>query len=136
MTDKKRNRLYWLFKLLGVVVSCTLPIWAICEKFPIWQEDYGQAQSIGVGGILILFVLLIIFRKSVFNFIRDRLKLRHAPPLAVWIVMLIVAYSLLYINRFISDMVVVFWMGFIGCVIGTFLTFIAENRFRKERESE
>jgi hypothetical protein len=89
-----------------------------------------------VGGILILFVLLIIFRKSVFNFMRDRLKLRHAPPLAVWLVMLIIAYSLLYISKVIYDMTIVFWMGFIGCAIGTLLTFIAENRFGKEKESE
>ena len=134
MTDTKRKRLYWLFKILGVVVSCTLPIWAIVEKYPIWNVTYGTSQSIGVGGILVMFVILIIFRKSVFNFMRDRLKLKHAPPLAVWLVMLILAYTLLYINRFINDMIIVFWMGFIGCAIGTLLTFIAENRFGKERE--
>ena len=134
MTEKKRKRLYWLFKIMGVVVSCTLPIWAIVEKYPIWNVTYGKAQSIGVGGILALFVILIIFRRSVFNFMRDRLKLKHAPPLAVWIVMLILAYSLLYINRFIYDMTIVFWMGFVGCAIGTLLTFIAENRFGRESD--
>jgi hypothetical protein len=136
MTETKRKRLYWLFKILGVVVSCTLPIWAIVEKYPVWNTNYGKAQSIGVGGILALFVMLIVFRRSVFNFMRDRLKLKHAPPLAVWIVMLIIAYALLYINRFIQDMITVCWLGFVGCAIGTLFTFIAENRFGRESESK
>jgi hypothetical protein len=31
------------------------------------------------------------------------------------------------------DITNVFWMGFIGCGIGTLLTFIAENCVRKEK---
>ena len=134
MSEKKRKKFYWLFKILGVVVSCALPIWAICEKFPIWTTAYGKSRSIGVGGILILIVLLIIFRKSVFNFLKEKLRLKHAPPLAVWFGMLITSYILVYISNVVRDLTIVFWMGLIGCAIGTLLTFIAENRFKKEKE--
>jgi hypothetical protein len=134
MTEKKRKRSYWLFKILSVVISCALPIWAIWEKFPIWTYTYGTTRSVGVGGILALIVVLVVFRKAVFNFIRDKLKLRHAPPLAVWLVMLIISYILVYIGNFIRDLNTIFWMGLIGCAIGSVLTFIAEHRFGKNEE--
>ena len=136
MTEKKRKRSYWLFKILSVLVSCALPIWAIWEKFPIWTYSYGTSRSVGVGGILVLIVVLVVFRKAVFNFIRDKLKLRHAPPLAVWLVLLIISYILVYIGNFIRDLNTVFWMGLIGCTFGTVLTFIAEHLFGKKEEND
>lgn len=137
MTKRKSKVLYWVFKIVGVLISCAFPVWAICEKFPIWTTIHGSGRSIGVGGILVLIVLLVIFRKSVFGFLRDRLKLKHAPPLVVWLVLLIIAYVLMYISNFIKDMTTIFWMGLLGCAIGTLLTFIGENCFnKKENENE
>ena len=125
MTEQKRKRLYWLFKILSIVVSCALPIWAICEKFPIWVNDHGVYHSIGLGTILIGIVLIIIFRKTVFDFITKHFNLENAPPLAIWLVMLVVSYVLVYIGEVMRDMTTVFWMGFIGCSIGTLLTYIS-----------
>lgn len=136
MTTKNRKALYWLFKLLSVVISCALPIWAIYEKFPVWNMTHGASRSVGVGGILVLIVILVVFRKAVFNFFEEKLKLRHAPPIVIWLAMLIVSYILVYINSFIHDLTTVFWMGLIGCAIGTVLTFIAENKFGKKREEK
>ena len=136
MTEKKRKRSYWLFKVLSVIVSCALPIWAIWEKFPIWTYTHGTSRSVGVGGILALIVVLVVFRKAVFNFIRDKLKLKHAPPLVVWLVMLIISYELVYIGNFIKDLNTIFWMGLIGCAIGSVLTYIAEHRFGKKEEEK
>ena len=132
MTDKKRKAFYWLFKISSIIVSCAFPVWAICERYPVWTEVHGKTHSIGAGGILILIVLLVIFRKSVFGFMKDRLKLNHTPPIVAWIVMIIVSYVLMYIGKILYDITMVCWMGLIGCAVGTFLTFIAENRFRKE----
>ena len=136
MKEKKRKRSYWLFKTLSVIVSCALPIWAIWEKFPIWTYTHGTTRSVGVGGILALIVVLVVFRKAVFNFIRDKLKLRHAPPLAVWLVMLIISYVLVYIGNFIKDLNTIFWMGLIGCAIGSVLTYIAEHRYGEKVEKD
>ena len=132
MTDQKRKRLYWLLKITSIIVSCALPIWAICEKFPLWVDSHGTGRSIGAGVILIAIVLLIIFRKTVFDFIRDRLNLQHAPPLMVWLVMLVVAYILIYIGEFMRDMTTVLWMGFIGCVLGTLLTYFSDKFKEKD----
>lgn len=131
MLEKKSNKLYWGFKLVGILISCALPIWAICERFPIWTESHGTGRTVGVGVILIGIVLLVVFRKTVFDFIRDHFDLKHAPPLAIWIVMLIISYILVYIGEFMRDLTSVFWMGFIGCAIGTFFTFLS-NRFKKD----
>lgn len=125
MTEKKRKTLYWGLKILSVLVSCALPIWAICEKYPIWTVTHGANRAVGVGAILVLIVILIVFRRSVFNFIRDKLKLKHAPPIVVWIVLLIISYVLVYIGNFMEDMTTVLWMGLIGCGIGTFLTYLS-----------
>ena len=135
MTERKRKFLYWFFKVLSVIVSCAFPIWAICEKFPLWTETHGTGRSVGVGIILIAIVLIIIFRKTVFDFIRDHLDLKHAPPLAVWLVMLVISYILVYLGEVMRDMTTVFWMGFIGCGAGTFLTYLSERLKAKEVKS-
>ena len=133
MTEKNSKK-YWVLKILSVVISCAFPIWAVCEKFPIWTESHGTVRTVGAGSIICLIIIAIVFRKSVFNFIRDRMKLRHAPPMSVWLVMIIIAYLLVYINRFISDLITIFWMGLIGCLIGTLITYIAENKYGKDED--
>lgn len=127
MTEQNRNKRYWLLKIASVFVSCALPIWAICEKFPIWVVTHGAGRSIGAGVILIGIVLLIIFRRAVFDFIKDKLNLKHTPPLTVWLVMLVFAYIMVYIGEFMRDVTTVLWMGFIGCAIGTFLTYLSDK---------
>lgn len=131
MTEKKRKFKYWLFKILSVLIACGFPIYAVCEHFPLWTASHGMSKSIGAGGMICLFIIAIVFKNSVFAFLRDKLKLRHAPPLAIWLIMLISSYILLYIYQFIRDLTAVFWFGLIGCLIGTILTFIAENRYGK-----
>lgn len=133
MTRERKNKIFYrLFKIGGVVISCLIPIWAIFEKFPIWKETHGKERSFGVGAILILIVLIIIFRKAVFKFLSDRLKLDHAPPLAVWLVLLVISYVLIFIGNFLRDLTTVLWMGMLGCALGTLLTFVAENYFGKK----
>ena len=137
MTTERRNKiLYWVFKVIGIFISCLFPIWAVCEKFPIWKSTYGDERSFGVGAIIILIVIAVIFRKTVFNFITDKFNLEHAPPMVVWLVLLVVSYILIYIGNFLQDLTTVLWMGLLGCAIGTALTFVAENYFRKKENND
>lgn len=136
LTDKNKNKFYWLFKIGGVAISCLLPILAICEKYPLWKTSYSTGRSVGVGSILILIVVAIVFRRAVFGFLSDRLKLKNAPPLAVWIIMLILSYVLIYIGEFLEDLTTVLWMGFLGCALGTLLTFIGEYYFGKKENGD
>ena len=132
MSEKSRKLRYLLLKVASVLVSCAFPIFAVCEHFPVWTNAYGASSSIGAGAIISLIVIITVFRRSVFQFMRDKMKLRHAPPLAVWLVMLAVSYVLIYINRFLSDLTTVFWFGLVGCAIGTLLTYVAENFYAKK----
>lgn len=134
MTEKKRKALYWTFKALSILISCALPFWAICEKFPLWTTTYGETRSIGVGAIIALIVAIIVFRKAVFAFIRDKFNLTHAPPLVVWLVLIVISYILIYLAQFMKDLTTVLWMGFIGCAIGTALTYVCENIFGIKKE--
>lgn len=136
MSNRKRKTFYWLFKLLSIVVSCALPVLAIWEKFPVWIYNYGTSRSVGAGAIMIFIIAFLIFRKSVLKFIEDRFKLKYAPPMMIPAVMLIICYTLIYINDFLYDMKTVFWMWFIGCAVGTLLTFIAENRYGNKEEKK
>lgn len=132
MLEKKRKIKYWALKVLSIIISCLLPMYAVWDHFPIWTENHGTVRSIGAGGIICLIVLVVIFRKAVFNFLKDKAKINHAPPVVGWIVMLIISYVLLYISNFIQDLTTVFWMGLVGCAIGTVLTWIAENKYGKK----
>lgn len=136
MSEKKRKIKYWACKILSVLVSCSLPMYAICEHFPLWTEAHGPARSIGAGGIIGLIVVLIIFRKAVFGYIKEKMKLENAPPMMVWLVLIAISYVLLYINQFIRDLTVVFWMGLVGCAIGTALTYIAEHKYAEKKEKD
>lgn len=129
MTEKKRKILYWVFKLASILISCALPIWAIGEKFPIWAEKHGATHTFGIGFVLIILVILIVFRRTVFDYIKDRFDLKHAPPLMVWLVLLVVSYIFVYLGEIMRDMTTVLWMGLIGCAIGTLLTYIS-NKFK------
>lgn len=133
MTEKKRKTLYWVFKLLGIFVSCAFPIFAICEKFPVWTATHGSTHSAGVGAVMIAIVILFVFRRTVFKFLREKFDLKHAPPLMGWMVLLVIVYAMIYIGNFLRDLTTVLWMGLIGCAIGTFLTYLSE-RVRKEKE--
>ena len=132
MSERTRNKLYWVFKVVSVMIACAFPVWAICEKFPLWKTVYGSTRSIGVGSILMVIVFIIIFRTSVFNFLKEKLKITHAPPLLVWLMLIAFAYILIFIGQFMQDVVVMLWMGLIGCSLGTALTFVAEHYFGKK----
>lgn len=134
MTEKKRKLLYLLTKCLSVCVSCALPMRAVAEHFPIWTASHGTWRSVGAGGIICLLIIAVVFRRSVFGYLREKLRLRHAPPLAVWLILLAASYLLIYITPFVRDMTAVFWFGLLGCAIGTVLTFIAEHFFTERKE--
>ena len=136
MSEQKSKALYWLFKVLSIVIACAFPVWAIYEKFPLWKTTYGTTHSIGVGTVLAVIVLTIIFRTTVVNFIKEKLKITHAPPLAVWLIMIAISYVLIFIGKFLEDLTMVLWMGLIGCAIGTVLTIIAEHKFGKKENND
>lgn len=135
-TEKKHKTLYRVFKIGGIVISCLLPIWAIWEKFPMWTEGHGTGKSVGIGAILAIIVILIICRKAVFKFLNEKLKLNHAPPIIVWLVMLVISYILIFISNFLRDLTVVLWMGLIGCALGNVLTYIGENFFAEKDDAD
>lgn len=136
MSEKKRNILYWAFKVSSILVSCLFPIYAVYEHFPFWIAKTGTPRAVGSGLIISLIVIALVFRKTVFDYIKKKAKLENAPPLLVWLVLIIITYVLEYISVFLSDLAVVLWMGFVGCLIGSGLTCLAESRFGKKEETD
>lgn len=134
MTEKKRKTWHWIFKIASLVVSCALPLYAVYEHFPYWQYEYGATRSLGSGLIISAMVLVVIFRKTVFSYISEKLKGKNAPPVTIWITLLVVTYILVYINAFLLDLTNVLWMGLIGCVIGNALNYIADNKLGGNNE--
>lgn len=136
MSEKKRNTWYWAFKVMSILVSCLCPIYAILEHFPLWIAKTGTPRAIGSGMIISLIVIAMVFRKAVFEYVKKKAKLENAPPLFVWLILIIITYVLEYINSFLNDLAVVLWMGLIGCAIGNVFTYIAESRFGKKEEEK
>lgn len=133
MTEARRKTLYIIYKIASIIVSIALPVWAICEKFPIWHDRNGTEYTIGVGVILIAFVVVVVFRKTVFDFLRDKLDLRHAPPVIIWCALTIASYVLVFLGDVMRDMSTVFIMGIVGSAIGTLLTYIS-NKYKKDED--
>lgn len=129
MTEKKRKLYYWGLKSAGVISSCLFPMYAIYEHFPLWVEESGAGRSIGSGLIIGAMVLIAVFRKTVFAYLSEKFQGKNAPPIAIWVVLLIGAYTLVYINSFLLDLITVLWMGLLGCGIGTGMNAIADNKF-------
>lgn len=127
MTQSKRRSIYWVLKISSIIISCAFPAWGIFEQFPIWQERGGTGRSVGVGFILLFVVVIIVFHKSVFKFIEERLKLKHAPPLMIWLALIVLTLGLIWLSSLMADMINIYILGFIGCLIGNVLTFIGEH---------
>lgn len=128
----KNNIFYWVFKGSGIGISAALPLWVVCDKFPLWVENHGVGKSLGTGGILGIIIMLVIFRDTVIGYIKEKFKIGHAPKLTWWIVGLVIIYSLLYIVKFLSDLALVMWMGLFGSIVGAMLTFAGEIFFGEE----
>ena len=128
----KSKLFYWLLKGGGIGVSAALPLWVVLEKFPLWVETHGVGRSIGTGGIIGIIVVLVIFRKTVMGYVKEKFKLSHTPPITVWIVCLVITYGLMFLVKFLYDLSLVLWMGLLGSIIGTLLTFAGETIFGEE----
>ena len=133
---KKSKAIYYLFKIASILVACALPLWGIFEKYPLWVDTHGSARSIGVGGLLGIIVLLVIFRRTVFGWLKEKWKLKYAPPITVWIAMIIVSYILMFVGKFLYDITTICWMGLVGSALGGVLTFIGENFFGGEEKDQ
>ena len=130
--QKKRKICRYSFKFTSMLFSCGLPLFAIYEHFPLWAESHGSAHSLGSGAIIAGIVLLVIFRSTVFSYLKEKFEGKHAPPITIWAILLAVVYILIYINKFLIDLTTVLWMGLLGCAIGNALTYIADHKFKEE----
>ena len=128
----KRNLFYWLLKGGGIGISAILPLWVVLEKFPLWVETHGVGRSVGAGGIIGAIIVLVIFRKTVMGYLKEKFKLSHTPPMTVWIVCLAITYGLMFLVKFLYDLSLVLWMGLIGSVVGTLFTLAGETLFGEE----
>lgn len=136
MSQKKRKFWHLLFKAIGLMISCGMPLYAICEHFPIWTEEFGSARSLGSGAIIAGVVLLVIFKSTVFSWLKEKLQGKHAPPIVIWITALIICYILVYINKFLIDLTVILWMGLVGCTIGNVFNLIADHKFGEVEDDD
>lgn len=134
--SKKDKFFYWFWRLSGIITACLCPIYAVIEHFPIWLERNGTGRTLGVGAILILIILAVVFRKTVINYFREKFKTHTFPPVMGWIVLLCIAYVLQFINAFIIDMTAVFWAGLVGGLIGSFFMWLADRIKRKGELNE
>lgn len=135
MTQERKDKiLFWVFKVISLLFSCIPPVWAVCERFPMWTEEHGTGRSVGIGLILAVIVCAIVFRKMIASFVTEKLHLTQAPPLAIWVILLVASYCLLLFAAFLQDLIIVLWMGLIGCALGTIINFVGTEFFLNKEE--
>ncbi len=128
MKQKNKRRLKLLsFKGAGIVTSVALPVWAIIERFPILKAESGTGRMLGIGGLMTAVVLLITFKRTVFDYIKEKTGIRHAPPFAVWSALLIASFAVGVLADAMAELRAVFVAGAVGSGIGTVLSIIGDN---------
>lgn len=126
MTEKAKKTLTrTLLKAGGIAASIGLPAWAILEKFPVWKAEQGTGKTIGIGAVMVLFVLLVTFRKTVWTFVQEKTGLKSAPPLMMWAVLFCVFLGLQSLIGILADLITICLAGIVGCAIGTGTTVVA-----------
>ena len=137
MTKSTKTKIYyWLLKGGGIGISALLPLWVVFDKFPVWVENHGAGKTIGAGGLIGAIIVLVIFRKTVIGYLKEKFNVNHTPPILIWIVCLAITYGLIFLIKFLYDLSLVLWMGLLGSVIGTMLTFTGEIFFKDEEEED
>jgi Na+-translocating ferredoxin:NAD+ oxidoreductase RnfE subunit len=134
--ETKRKIWHYIFKVVSFCTACGMPIYAISEHFPMWAVEHGSSRSLGSGVVIAGIVMLVVFKSTVFSWLKEKLQGKHAPPVTIWIVALIVCYILIYINKFLIDLTSILWMGLIGCVIGNAFNYIADHKFGEVKEED
>ena len=128
MKNRSKKKIKYLcVKGTGIVVSAAIPVIAILKKLPLWRAEAGVTGTVGIGAVMAGIVVLITFKKTVFNYLKEKTGMNHTPPLLLWVGLRIGSLVLNSVADILSDMRAVFVAGVAGCAIGTVLNLIAEN---------
>ena len=134
---------YWILQIAAFLIAVIPPVWAVCEKLPIWKARYGTAQTFGFGLVILLVVLLVVFRKTLLLLVKgwidvlvDRIKEKtgivHIPPMLslvlTWASALLVVIALIPVVSglyvILVDLKGIFMAGLVGAGLGWLLSLI------------
>lgn len=134
---------YWILQIAAFLVAVIPPVWAVCEKLPVWRVRYGTAQTFGFGLVILLVVLLVVFRKTLLVLVRgwldvlcDKIKEKtgivHIPPMLslvlTWATALLVVVALIPVVSglyvILVDLKGIFMAGLVGAGLGWLLSLI------------
>ena len=138
MTPKVK---YWILQIAAFLAAVIPPVWAVCEKLPVWKARYGAARTFWFGIAVVLIVLLVVFRKTLLVLVRswtdvlvDRIKEKtgivHVPPMLslvlTWATALIVVVALIPVVSglyvILVDLKGIFMAGLVGAGLGWLLS--------------
>ena len=125
---------YWICTVLSFAFSAGLPVVAIGQKFPIWNQTVSPAYTIGVGGVLTIIVCLVVFRKTLVPALMAKLGITSIPPVVIWVSALIVAEIVAKINTFMTDIKAVIFAGLAGAAFGWAFSLAAAYFNKKSKE--
>lgn len=116
-------------RMLAVAAFIGFPVWAVAEKFPLWKTRGGDGAALGVGGVLLLIVLFVTFKKYVVAWAAEKLGTISAGVSLVllWFGAAIVCITLAKIAGIMEDLATVFLWSAVGAGIGVVLQFTARK---------
>lgn len=84
LTRTKRKVLSGALRGSSAVVAAAIPIWLIAQKFPLWATEQSTTVSLTGGGIAVMIVASLAFRKRLWRAIKPALaKLKNRGGLVL-----------------------------------------------------
>lgn len=86
MTKETKRKLgVFGLRTVGITSAVGMPAAAVLKAFPVWKVNTPvDGKVLGVGGIMILIIVLLSFRRQIWPIVKDKLHLNATGAIIGW----------------------------------------------------
>lgn len=134
-TQTKRKIGIISLRTAGIASSVGMPAVAVLNAFPIWKEETPiDGKALGVGGVMILLIVLVGFRRQLWPVIKSKLHLTSVGAIVGWGVLFAVLLTVEKIVPLLPDLRTICIAGLTGTGIGQVADTVAGFLNKKNNE--
>lgn len=136
MRKPNNKTIYWILQIASFLLSAGIPAIVVWQKFPLFVEKAGKANSVGIGLVLIIVIACVTFRKTIFATIKKALGITSVPPIVGWAVALVVLFALSKLVSILADLQVICFAGLTGSALGMACSLISQIVYPDSKKQE
>lgn len=136
MRKPSNKTVYWLLQVASFLLSAGIPAVVVWQKFPLFVEKAGKANSVGVGLVLIIVICCVTFRKTIFATIKKALGITSVPPIVGWAVAIAVLFGLSKLVSIMADLQVICFAGLTGSALGMVCSIVSQIVYPDSKKQE